>query len=296
MFQAGKISDIYSEAAGKRVVFSFEFFPPKTPDGEKVLYTTIRELRDLHPDFVSVTYGAGGSTQARTREWVTGIQNDSGIIAMAHFTCVGASRPEILESLRTLKNAGIRNIMALRGDPPKGETSFVPPVDGLRYANELISFIQASGLDLCTGGACYPEVHPEASSPEADLEHLKKKVEAGASFLVTQLFFENQVYFDFVKKCRGSGITVPIVPGIMPITQLQQIERFTQMAGCKIPPGLVNDIRAHADDAAAIRRISIEFAVKQCRELIDGGAPGLHFYTLNQSHATMEIMRALKGG
>lgn len=296
MFAAGKISDIYRESSGKRPVFSFEFFPPKTPEGEKGLYAAIRELRELQPDFVSVTYGAGDSTQARTREWVTSIQNEHGILAMAHFTCVGASRPEILQSMRALKDAGIRNIMALRGDPPKGETAFVPPVDGLSHASELIAFIQSSGLDLCTGGACYPEVHPQAESPEADLLHLKEKVDAGASFLVSQLFFENRVYFDFVKKCRGIGIGIPVVPGIMPITQLQQIERFTQMAGCKIPSSLVNELRAHGDDPAAIRRISIEFAVKQCRELIDAGAPGLHFYTLNQSHATMEIMRALKGG
>lgn len=282
-----------SDAAGKRALFSFEFFPPKNPEGEAVLYKTIGDLREVAPDYVSVTYGAGGSTRAKTLEWVSTIQERYGICAMAHFTCVGASRADITASLKDLYDAGIRNIMALRGDPPKGTAEFVPAPDGLRYANELIAFIKSTKYDFSLGGGCYPEVHPEAASADADIANLKRKVDAGAEFLVTQLFFDNKVYFKFVEQCRRVGINVPIVPGIMPITQLKQIERFTQMAGCAIPPALVEDLNA-AKNPEDLLRASIEHSARQCIELLEKGAPGLHFYTLNQSHATKEILKAVR--
>lgn len=275
----------------KRPLFSFEFFPPRSPDGEEKLYRTIEELAHEKPDFVSVTYGAGGSTRSKTREWVETIQKRYGIPAMAHFTCVGSSRQEIRAYLEELKKAGIENIMALRGDPPKGETEFKPPPDGLAHGNEMISFIRQSGLDFCVGGAAYPETHPEAVSPEKDIEYARRKVEAGASFLATQLFFENQKYFSYVKK---AVLSVPVIPGIMPITAFQQVERFTKMAGCSIPGELLDAIRGCGDDRDRLLEVSLAYTERQCRELLEAGAPGIHLYTLNQSQATLEILRRLR--
>lgn len=288
-----KISDVYAKQANVRPVFSFEFFPPKNPEGEERLYRTIQELEGIRPDFVSVTYGAGGSTRAKTLEWVKHIQDKNGIIAMAHYTCVGSGRMEIRKHMEELYTAGIRNIMALRGDPPK-DGVFSPPADGFRHADELITFIRSTGLDFCLGGACYPEKHPEASSMEEDLTRLAFKVRSGAGFLVSQLFFRNDLFLDFVGRCRRAGINVPIVPGIMPITQFAQIERFTQMTGCSIPQDLVDNLKGAGDDREKLMKISLEFSIRQCRELIAAGCPGIHFYTLNQSHATMEILKALR--
>lgn len=283
-----KISEMLTEG---RALYSFEFFPPKNPEGEEKLYHTIEELSRQKPDYVSVTYGAGGSTRSKTREWVVNIQERHGIPAMAHFTCVGSTRAEIRSYLEDLHKSGIRNIMALRGDPPKGETQFRAAADGLAHGNEMISFIRQTGLDFCVGGAAYPEVHPEAESADADLRYARMKTDAGASFLVTQLFFENQKYFDYVKK---AALSVPVVPGIMPITAFQQVERFTKMAGCSIPASLVDAIRACGEDREKLLDVSLAYTEKQCRELIERGAPGIHFYTLNQSHATMEILRRLR--
>jgi len=290
-----KISDIYTEASNKRAIFSFEFFPPRNSEGEKTLYQTIEHLMDLNPDFVSVTYGAGGSTRDKTREWVETIQKRFSIPAMAHFTCVGSKKTEILESLKELSDVGIRNIMALRGDPPKGEEEFVTVKDGFAHASELISFIRENRLDFSLGGACYPEKHPESDTLDEDIKNLKKKVDAGADFLVTQLFFNNDFYFNFVKKCRDAGIHVPIVPGIMPITMLKQIERFTAMAGCVIPEELVKSLHECGDNKDRLLEKSLEYSTSQCRELLDGGAPGIHFYTLNQSRATVDILKKIQG-
>ncbi len=288
-----KISEIYSNASTKRPVFSFEFFPPKNPEGESRLFQTIRELRPMKPDFVSVTYGAGGSTREKTRQWAKSIQEDYGILTMAHYTCVGSSRTEIETALTELHGIGIRNIMALRGDPPQ-DGVFTPPVDGFTHASELISFVRSRGLDFCLGGACYPEVHPEAVSAEKDLQHLKEKVDAGADFLVSQLFFSSTAFLNFVEKCRAAGIGLPIVPGIMPITQLSQVERFTKMTGCTIPPELLENVQSAGDNKEKLMEISAKFTIKQCRELLDKGAPGIHFYTLNQSHVTMEILKSIR--
>jgi methylenetetrahydrofolate reductase (NADPH) len=283
-----KISEMLKEG---RPLYSFEFFPPKSTEGEEKLYHTIEELSAQKPDYVSVTYGAGGSTRSKTREWVENIQNRYSIPAMAHFTCVGSSRQEIRAYLEELHRGGIVNIMALRGDPPKGQTEFRPAPDGLAHGNEMIAFIQETGLDFCIGGAAYPEMHPEAVSLDMDIEFARRKVRAGASFLVTQLFFENQKYFDYVKK---AALGVPVVPGIMPITAFQQVERFTKMAGCSIPETLVESIRACGEDREKLLDVSLSYTEKQCRDLISGGAPGIHLYTLNQSHATMEILRRLR--
>lgn len=289
-----KIADILKTEAGKRPVFSFEFFPPKTDEGETKLMNTIEKLGTLGPDFVSVTYGAGGSTREKTRKWVNRIQNDFKITAMAHFTCVGHGRAEIEETLKLLHSDGVRNIMALRGDPPKGETNFTPPPDGFAHGDELIEFIQSMNEDFSIGGACYPEVHTEAESAEKDLQYLKQKVDKGADFVVSQLFFDNKAYFDFVEKARAIGVDCPIIPGLMPITQFSQIERFTKMAGCSIPRELIDEINSCGDDRGRLLEVSLGFSIKQCRELLRGGAPGIHFYTLNQSQATTTILKAIR--
>ncbi len=274
-------------------VFSFEFFPPKDDTGVETLFHTIETLKELNPGFVSVTYGAGGSTRRKTVEITKRIKQEIGLEAMAHLTCVGHSRGEIRAILEELDKAGIENIMALRGDPPKGESNFVPHPDGFTHANELVGFIQ-SCKSFCLGVAGYPEVHPEAPNKEVDLANLKRKVEAGGRFIVTQLFFNNPAYFDFVTRCRAAGIHVPIVPGIMPITNVAQIKRFTQMCGAKIPPRLKDDLEAAEGNNEAVVQVGIQYASRQCEELLRGGAPGIHFYTLNKSLSTRTILSNLK--
>jgi len=276
-------------------VFSFEFFPPKTEAGDRALLTTIAELRPLAPDFVSVTYGAGGSTRQRTVELVSYIEHEVGIEAMAHLTCVGAGRDELVALLDRLQNAGVENLIALRGDPPVGEEGFVPHPQGLRFATELVELIRSQARPFCVAAACYPEKHVEAPSFETDLVHLREKVDAGVDFLITQLFFDNRAYFAFVDAARKAGITVPIVAGIMPITNLDQIERFTQRCGAAIPRDLHELLDPHRDDSEAVERLSVQYAIGQCRELLAGGAPGIHFYTLNKSRATRDILTALRG-
>jgi methylenetetrahydrofolate reductase (NADPH) len=286
-----KIRDLYG--AGRRV-YSFEFFPPKTEKGLTTLENTIHELRDLSPGFVSVTYGAGGSTRDRTVDLVTRIQKD-GITAMAHLTCVGASRDELAAVLDRLCEAGIENVIALRGDPPAGTTKIEIPPDGFAHGSDLIAFIRARyGNRLCLAGAAYPEGHVECRDLDRDLEHLAIKVQAGAEVLITQLFFDNRCYFEFVARARQAGITVPIVPGIMPITNLASIERMTALSGASIPPDLHAELQRRREDPAAIMQLGVAQAAAQCADLLAAGAPGIHFYTLNQSPATRMILTALK--
>ncbi len=273
-------------------VFSFEFFPPKTEEGVRKLYATIEELAALDPSFVSVTYGAGGSTRELTVELVGRIKKEIGLEAMAHLTCVGHSRQELAAILDRLQAAGIENVLALRGDPPRGQTQFVRPADGFGYASELVRFIRPR-YSFCLGGASYPEGHPESADKETDLQHLKGKVEAGVDFLITQLFFEADCYFDFARKARAAGITVPIVPGIMPVTNIAQLERFTSMCGATIPAALRQRLDKVKDDEEAVIAEGIEWAITQCRELLAGGAPGIHFYTLNRSLSTRVIYKNL---
>ncbi|MFI5010142.1 MAG: methylenetetrahydrofolate reductase [NAD(P)H] [Solirubrobacterales bacterium] len=275
-------------------VFSFEFFPPRTEQGEQNLYEALAELRELEPSFVSVTYGAGGSTRAKTIEIVTRIKRDFDLEAMAHFTCVSATVPELRSTLDEMRACGIDNVLALRGDPPKGQEEWTKTEGGLEYSSQLVSLIKAD-YPFAIGAACFPETHIHAVSPEADLEHLAEKVRAGVDFLITQLFFDNALYFDFVRRARGAGIGVPIVPGILPITQIGQLERMTKMCGASIPAGLHRELHARREQPEqAVRDFGVAYATLQCAELLAAGAPGIHFYTLNRSPATRAILSALK--
>ncbi|MFY9469440.1 MAG: methylenetetrahydrofolate reductase [NAD(P)H] [Solirubrobacterales bacterium] len=276
----------------RKPIFSFEFFPPKTDEGMVNLFETVAKLRELDPAFVSVTYGAGGSTRDRTIAIIGRIKNELGIETMAHFTCVGATVAELREVLDEIRDTGVENIIALRGDPPAGQEKFVKTEGGLGNADELTALI-ADNYEFCVAGACYPEVHPEAESPEADLLHAKHKVDAGASFLVTQLFFDNDAYFDFVDRARAAGIDVPIVPGIMPIGGYEQIRRFTSMCGATIPERLMAELEAREDDPEAVADLGVAYATLQCADLLARGAPGIHFYTLNKSPATRAILSSL---
>jgi methylenetetrahydrofolate reductase (NADPH) len=274
-------------------VFSFEFFPPKTEQGEQNLYTALSELRTLEPSFVSVTYGAGGSTRSKTIEIVKRIKDDYGLEAMAHFTCVGATVPELRSTLDEMRAAGIDNVLALRGDPPVGQEDWVKTEGGLEYSRELVELIGAD-YPFAIGAACFPETHIHATSPEADVDYLAAKVSAGVHFLITQLFFDNALYFDFVARARAAGIEVPIVPGILPITQIGQLERMTKMCGASIPEGLRRELHAREDQPEAVIDFGVAYATLQCAELLEAGAPGIHFYTLNRSPATRAILGALK--
>jgi methylenetetrahydrofolate reductase (NADPH) len=278
----------------KEPVFSFEFFPPKTPEGEAQLFRTLHELRALKPSYVSVTYGAGGSTRGKTVAWIKRIQEEVGLTAMAHLTCSGSTREELGDILGELQAAGAQNVLALRGDPPKGKSEFEAVEGGFRYAGDLVSFIrQGFGDTFSLGGACYPEGHPEATSQQADLESLKRKVDAGLDFAVSQLFFNNAMYFGFVERARRAGVWVPIVPGLMPVTNLSQLRRFSEMCGASLPAKLLSNLEKAADSESAVLEIGIEWTTRQAEELLAGGAPGIHFYTLNKSPATRRVMENL---
>jgi methylenetetrahydrofolate reductase (NADPH) len=284
-------------ASGTEPAFSFEFFPPKTPEGEENLNTALAELARLEPTFVSVTYGAGGTPaqKHKTIDIVSRIKADHGLEAMAHFTCVGATVDELRATLDRMRDAGIENVLALRGDPPAGVDAkdWVAADGGLRYSRELIELIRAD-YDFTVGAACFPEVHLAAESAESDLRYTREKVEAGARFLITQLFFDNQLYYDFVARARDSGIDVPIIPGIMPITNVNQVKRFTELCGASIPPGLLRELELRTDDPAAAEDFGVAYATMQCADLLANGAPGIHFYTLNRSPSTRAILSALR--
>src|SRR5215218_4442545 len=275
--------------------FSFEFFPPKTDDGERNLATALDELSGMDPTFVSVTYGAGGTLEqrAKTIDIVTRIKDDFGLEAMAHFTCVNATVGELRATLDRMRDAGIENVLALRGDPPAGETEWTATEGGLKYSRELIELIRDE-YDFAIGAACFPEVHIHAPDAESDLRYLKEKVDAGARFLITQLFFDNQAYYDFVARARDLGIDVPIIPGIWPITSAGQIKRVTEMCGAKIPEGLLRELELRGDQPGAVTDLGVAYATLQCAELLAHGAPGIHFYTLNRSPATRAILTALR--
>lgn len=285
-----KIAD---KIAKRKPSFSFEFFPPKDEEAKERLFESVAKLRPYEPTFVSVTYGAGGSTRKLTVELVVRIKREAELETMAHLTCVGATRSEIAEVLDQLERAGIENVLPLRGDPPRGESKFVPTPGGFSYASELVEFIRKD-WSFCLAGACYPEKHPEALDADIDLGNLKRKVDAGVEVLITQLFFDSADYFAFVDRASRAGITLPVVAGIMPITNFSQIKRITAMCGARIPSELVDRLEAAGADADAVRQIGIDHAVTQCRALLSGGAPGIHFYTLNRSHATVEILEAIR--
>jgi methylenetetrahydrofolate reductase (NADPH) len=280
-------------ASKSEPLFSFEFFPPASDEGERNLRSALERLRELEPDFASVTYGAGGSTRERTLLVVGWLQRELGIEAMAHLTCVGADIGELRSTLDQIRRAGIENVLALRGDPPRGEAEWRPHPTGLRYSSELIELI-AGEYGFCVGAACFPEVHPASPDPLSDLQYLKRKVQAGASFLITQLFFDNELYFRFVEAARFAGVHEPILPGIMPITSLQQIRRITGLCGATIPPALAQQLERRAEDPESVAELGVAYATLQCSELLAHGAPGIHFYTLNRSPATRAILSALK--
>ncbi|MBC8293364.1 MAG: methylenetetrahydrofolate reductase [NAD(P)H] [Proteobacteria bacterium] len=282
------ISEYYT---GEEPVFSFEFFPPANDKAHASLLKTISELHALQPHFVSVTYGAGGSTRDRTLELVSWIKNTVGLEAMAHLTCVGSSRDELRTMLDRLENAGIENLIALRGDPPAGDSEFKPAADGLSYASELIAMIRDENRPFCLAAAAYPEVHPEAESPEADLERLAHKVQQGAEVLITQLFFDNDSFFAFRDRAVKAGIAVPIVPGIMPVTGgLERMARF----GAAIPARLRRQVELAGDDTGSIADAGEAWATEQCAALLAEGVPGLHFYTLNRSRATRNVLEKIR--
>ena len=285
-----RIDEILDE---RRPVFSFEFFPPKTKQGIAQLKGALEELGQDEPAYVSVTYGAGGSTRDRTVEVTKWIKQELRIEAMAHLSCVGEPVDRLREILEEIRDAGIENVLALRGDPPRGETEWRPHPDGLGSSVELIELI-SDGYDFCVGGACFPEVHPEAPDLDHDLHFAKKKIEAGARFLITQLFFDNQLYFDFVREARAAGIDVPIIPGIIPVTNFAQIKRFTEMCDASIPEDLERELAARSDYPEAVKDVGVAYATMQCADLLARGAPGIHFYTLNRSPATRAILAALR--
>jgi methylenetetrahydrofolate reductase (NADPH) len=282
-------------ASSSEPSFSFEFFPPKTDEGERNLGRALAELSRLDPTFVSVTYGAGCSTtqKRKTVDIVRHLKRDYGMEAMAHFTCVGATTAELREMLDTMRESGVDNVLALRGDPPQGETEWTATDGGLRYSRELIELIRDE-YDFAIGAACFPEVHLHAVDAESDLRYLKEKVDAGARFLITQLFFDNQAYYDFVARARDIGIDVPIIPGIWPITSAGQIKRVTEMCGAKIPGGLLHELELRGDQPGSVTDLGVAYATLQAADLLANGAPGIHFYTLNRSPATRAILTALR--
>jgi methylenetetrahydrofolate reductase (NADPH) len=285
-----RIEQILNES---QPVFSFEFFPPKTPEGESNLRKALDDLKDDEPAYVSVTYGAGGTTRDKTIDIVKSIKQDYGIEAMAHFSLVGQSVDGLRRQLDEIAEAGIENVLALRGDPPQGETEWIAHPEGLHYSVELIEMIKAD-YDFCVGAACFPEVHPDAPSAEEDMRYLKRKVDAGASFLITQLFFDNRDYFGFVDEARAAGIDVPIIPGIWPVTNYAQIRRIADMCKSRFPERFERELQERKEDLGAVTDLGVAYATLQSIELLAKGVPGIHFYTLNRSPATRAILAALR--
>jgi len=289
-----KTLSIKQRLATNDPLFSVEFFPPKSDATAQQLLHTAECIQAYCPDFVSITYGAGGSTRNRTLNYARKLHEDYGYAVMPHLTCVGHSREELKQTIAEFKSAGLKQIMALRGDPPKGETNFTPHPDGLRYANELVQLISEVYPECDLGVAGYPEKHPEATSPEIDLLNLKRKVDAGATFVTTQLFFDNSAYFEFVDNCRRAGITVPVLPGLMSVTSYQQALRFCEMCGASIPMALNEQLITAGDDKAAVETIGIEWSYQQALELLKRGAPGIHLYILNRSGPAIALMKKLQ--
>ncbi|GHS97970.1 5,10-methylenetetrahydrofolate reductase [Planctomycetales bacterium] len=275
----------------RRAVFSFEFFPPKTPAGETALYQTVEKLLPMRPDFVSVTYGAGGSTRETTRRLVLNIKERYDLEVMPHLTCVGNSAAEITQILAAYADAGITNVLALRGDPPKNQPAWQPAAEPLQHAVELVRLMRAAPFSV--GVAGFPEKHPQAATLADDLARLKEKIDAGADFVITQLFFDNNLYFNYVAAARQLGITVPIIAGVMPVTKRGQLEKFREISNCYLPAALEDAINGCANDAEA-QEVGLAYGAAQCADLLRGGAPGIHFYTLNQSTACVRIHAALQ--
>jgi methylenetetrahydrofolate reductase (NADPH) len=283
------IRDLFGQ---KKRTLSFEVFPPVREGNLESLFKTVAELKELKPDFISVTYGAGGGTRDKTIEIASRVQNEFGSEALAHLTCVAATRDDIARIVEEMKKHNIENILALRGDPPKGEEKFVRPAGGFGFANELVSFIRELN-GFCIGVAGYPEGHPEASSFDDDLKNLKRKVDAGADFIVTQLFFNNDDFYRFRDRALALKINVPIIPGIFPILNYKQVLRITELCGAKIPSALGEKLCWLKDKPEDVEKYGIEYAQKQARDLLHNEVRGLHICTMNQSRAARKIVREL---
>ncbi|MFM7739057.1 MAG: methylenetetrahydrofolate reductase [NAD(P)H] [Planctomycetota bacterium] len=286
------MASLRSFFAPKRLAISFELFPPKTAKGEDNMYEHVSRLMAYSPDFVTCTYGAGGSTRDKTLEIIDRVKRRFGLPVASHLTCVGSSQDELRAYLTKAKSQGVDYIVALRGDPPQGETDFRPVPGGLSHANELVSLIRSEFPEFGILVAGYPETHREAPSREIDLANLKRKVAAGADVVVTQLFYDNADFFRFRDDCQRLGINCPVVPGLLPILSLHQIERITSLCAAGLPDALIARLREH-DSPEWHFRVGVEWAIEQCRGLIEAGVPGLHFYVLNQSPATLEILESL---
>lgn len=284
-----KISEILEN---RRPSFSFEFFPPKEEADAQALLNTAKTLAELKPAFVSVTWGAGGGTRRKTIEVLSSLRTTLGLETLGHLTCVGVSQREVDEVLLELTTQGVENILALRGDPPKGETHFTPHPDGFRFAADLVRHIRSRG-GFCLGAAAYPEGHPETPDPKKNLDYLKMKVEAGVDFLITQLFFDPGDYFRFLEQAQKVGISIPLLPGVMPVTNWAQLKKFTELCGARLPRELVEQLSPHQNDPEGLIKAGIDYATNQCARLLQGGAPGIHFYTLNRSRSALEIFRRL---
>jgi methylenetetrahydrofolate reductase (NADPH) len=284
------ISELF---ARQRPLRSLEFFPPKDDAQLEMMRNAATALKRIAPDFVSVTYGAGGTTRERTAQASAMLKGEFGFTVMPHLTCVGHSRDELNAVADRIHGGGFRNIMTLRGDPPKGDATFTPTADGLRYASELVTLLKARHAEFCLGVAGYPEKHPEAASLESDLDNLKRKVDAGAAFVTTQLFFDNAAYYRYVEKCRARGINVPIVPGIMPVLSLKQVQRFTNMCGATLPRQLVTRLEVAAENTDVVETIGIDWALTQIRELLAQGAPGYHLYIMNRAKSALAMAAGL---
>lgn len=279
--------------ARTRPTFSFEFFPPKQEADWDALFETIRDLMPLHPSYVSVTYGAGGTTRDRTHHLVVRLQRETELTVVSHLTCVGSSKAELKEIISRYYESGLRNILALRGDPPKGQPGWVAAEDGFHYAAELVDFIKANFPDICVGVAGFPEGHPGTPNRLKEIEYLKAKVEAGADYIVTQLFFDNRDFYDFCERCEFAGIRVPVIAGIMPITSLAGMNRMAELAaGARIPAKLLRAVH-RASGAEGVESVGIHWATEQVHDLLDHGVRGIHFYTLNKAPAALKVYQTL---
>lgn len=285
------LSEVY---AARRFGLSFELFPPKTEAGEAELFRNLQELVKHQPSYITCTYGAGGSTRVKTLEIVEQVRRRFGVPVASHLTCVGSTVEQLRTYLADAAERGIENIVALRGDPPKGETVFRTTAGGLRYANELVALIRQEFSQFGVAVAGYPETHREAADADVDLANLKRKVDAGADVVITQLFYDNRDFHRFRERCQKLGIRVPIVPGILPVTNLAQIQRIASLCGAKLPEEFVGALAAQEASPESQFAIGVEFAIRQVQELLDSGIPGLHFYVLNKSQATMEILRSVR--
>ena len=283
-----KIKDVLK----RQRTISFEFYPPKTADGIPAVLQAIQQLKVFDPDFVSVTYGAGGTTRAFTEEITVQVKREADLEVMAHLTCAAQTKEEVHGFLMRLEKAGIENVIALRGDPPRGQSNFVPAQGGFRHATELIAHMRRN-FHFGIAGACYPEGHPESPDLRADIQYAKLKVDTGADFLITQLFYDNSHFFTFMDRAQQVRIAVPILAGVLPILSTVQIRRFTALCGVRIPPALDKQLDRFANDDAAVRELGVEYATAQVRELLDSGVPGVHFYALNRSYSISRILRNL---